>query len=206
MLIAGPEAIREYPMADRDPVEQGTDGPVTSIGDAAHPTYPVGSRGASQGVADARILGAEIWRHVAMPAALQAYQSGDCPRDDAVVLANRGPGPDAVMQMPEDRCGGTFDRIEDATDPAFLAAHAAHAARCKALAGSGIEEPNRQPPRSARARRPLSGRSGRRHTPCFSSRALCRSQSRLAEVSRLSASFLPRAIPSLSFTTPFALK
>ena len=43
-------------MVDRDPLDYWTEGRVTLIGDAAHPMYPIGSNGASQGILDARVL------------------------------------------------------------------------------------------------------------------------------------------------------
>ena len=46
----------EYPMCDRDPLDQWSFGRVTLLGDAAHPMYPVGSNGASQAVLDASSL------------------------------------------------------------------------------------------------------------------------------------------------------
>lgn len=142
-LIADAEQVFEYPMVDRDPVDRWTDGPVTLMGDAAHPTYPVGSNGASQAIVDARVIGAQILRHGPTPAALRAYEDRVRPRMNRVVLANRGTGPDAVMQMVHDRCGGVFDRIEDVIDPGFLADHAA---TYKRLAGFGIAELNAEPP------------------------------------------------------------
>ena len=142
-LIAGAEAVYEYPMVDRDPLPRWTFGRATLMGDAAHPTYPVGSNGASQAIVDARQIGAEIRRHGLTPAALEAYEAVIRPRTTAVGLANRGKGPDAVMQMVEDRCGGVFDDIEDVIPRADLAAHAAH---YKQLAGFSIEALNAAPP------------------------------------------------------------
>ncbi len=54
------DAIYQYPMVDRDPVARWSFGPVTLLGDAAHPMYPVGSNGASQAILDARVLAREI--------------------------------------------------------------------------------------------------------------------------------------------------
>ncbi len=142
-LIDSAEAIFEYPMVDRDPLPSWTDGRVTLMGDAAHPTYPVGSNGASQAIIDARVLGAQILEHGVSPAALEAYESALRPQTEKIVLANRGSGPDAIMQKVEDLCGGQFERIEDVIPQADLAAHAA---RYKALAGFSIEDLNARPP------------------------------------------------------------
>ncbi len=60
-----------------------------------------------------------------------------------VILANRSTGPDAVLQMVEDRCGGQFDNIDDVIPSTELAAHAA---KYKAIAGFSIDELNALPP------------------------------------------------------------
>ena len=141
-LIAGAEALYEYPMVDRDPVESWTDGPVTLMGDAAHPTYPVGSNGASQAIIDARVITQKILTHGVIPAALSAYEAEVRPVTTAVGLANRGSGPDAVLQRVEDLCGGAFESIDEVIPQAELAAHAA---KYKALAGFSIAELNARP-------------------------------------------------------------
>lgn len=140
-LIKGAEAVFEYPMVDRDPLDQWSFGPVTLMGDAAHPTYPVGSNGASQAIIDAREIGAAIRKFGCTPAALEAYEQTVRPRTTRVGLANRGSGPDAILQMVEDRCGGTFDAIENVVPHAELAEHSA---KYKALAGFGVAELNAQ--------------------------------------------------------------
>ncbi len=143
-LIKAADEIYEYPMIDRDPLPRWTDGRVTLMGDAAHPAYPVGSNGASQAIVDARIIGALFQKHGVGPQALQAFEDQVRPRMTQVVLANRGGGgPDAVMQMVEDRSGGRFDNIEDVIPHAELAAHAA---KYKAMAGFAVEDLNERPP------------------------------------------------------------
>ncbi|TMM50629.1 flavin-dependent oxidoreductase [Sulfitobacter sabulilitoris] len=142
-MIAAATEVFEYPMVDRDPIPRWTNGAVTLMGDAAHPTYPVGSNGASQAIVDARQIAAMIRGHGQTPDALIAFESLIRPRMEKVILANRGSGPDAVLQMVEDRCGGTFDDVEDVIPRAELAAHAD---RYKALAGFGVETLNAQLP------------------------------------------------------------
>ncbi len=141
-LIESANEVFEYPMVDRDPVDRWTDKRVTLMGDAAHPTYPVGSNGASQAIVDARIIGANILAHGVSPRALSAFEEKVRPESRKVILANRGSGPDAVMQMVEDRCGGVFDNIDDVIPNDELAAHAAS---YKSMAGFGIEELNARP-------------------------------------------------------------
>ncbi|MCV2887518.1 flavin-dependent oxidoreductase [Ruegeria aquimaris] len=142
-LIQGAEVVYEYPMVDRDPLPSWTDGSVTLMGDAAHPTYPVGSNGASQAILDARIIGARLLEHGITPKALAAYEAEVRPVTTAVGQANRaGGGPDGVLQRVEDLCGGEFDDIDTVIPRAELAAHAA---RYKSIAGFSIEELNARP-------------------------------------------------------------
>lgn len=143
-LITGANQVFEYPMVDRDPLPAWTEGRVTLMGDAAHPTYPVGSNGASQAIVDARVIGACLLAHGVTAEALADYEAQIRPLTTAVGLANRkGGGPDAVLQMIEDRCGGDFERIEDVIPVADLAAHAA---KFKSIAGFSIAELNAKPP------------------------------------------------------------
>ncbi len=141
-LIRASGPVYEYPMVDREPMARWTDGRVTLMGDAAHATYPVGSNGASQAIIDARKLGAALRDHGTTPAALEAYEAEMRPRAEGILRANRGAGPDAVMQMVEDRCGGVFDDIEAVMPRAVLAAHAE---KYKRLSGFSIDVLNAQP-------------------------------------------------------------
>lgn len=141
-LIAGAGQVLEYPMVDRDPLDRWTDGPVTLIGDAAHPTYPVGSNGASQAIVDARALGAALRDHGVRPKALEAFEARIRPAATAIQRANRGEGPDAVLQWVHDLSGGRFKRVEDVIPRARLAAHAD---RYKRLAGYTVDQVNGRP-------------------------------------------------------------
>ena len=51
-VIRAAEAVYEYPLVDRDPIDRWTFGRTTLLGDAAHPMYPIGSNGASQAIID----------------------------------------------------------------------------------------------------------------------------------------------------------
>lgn len=141
-LIASADQVFEYPMVDRDPLDQWTHGHVTLLGDAAHPTYPVGSNGATQAIVDARVLGAAILKHGLNEAALQAYEAQMRPLTTNVIMANRGSGPDAILQQVEDLCEGQFNHISDVMAEADLKAHAD---RYKALAGTSIDVLNAKP-------------------------------------------------------------
>lgn len=142
-LIRKAEKVYEFPMVDRDPLERWTDGRVTLAGDAAHAMYPIGSNGASQGILDARVLGRALADHGLTPESLMAYEAQRRPATTAIVLANRGNGPDQVMELVHQRTGGDFARIEDVLSPAELVETARG---YKRLAGMDIDELNARPP------------------------------------------------------------
>jgi 2-polyprenyl-6-methoxyphenol hydroxylase-like FAD-dependent oxidoreductase len=116
-LLAEADCAFENPMIDRDPIPTWTDGPVTLLGDAAHAMYPTGSNGASQAVVDARVLGAAMLDHGVTPAALAAYDAKLCGPISQLVLRNRGAGPFGLLNLVDERCGGTFDSIDDVIPP-----------------------------------------------------------------------------------------
>ncbi len=142
-IIRAAPAVYEYPMVDRDPLPHWTEGRVTLMGDAAHIMYPTGSNGASQAIVDARKLGAAFRAHDVGPEALQAYEAEMRPRMAKVIAANRGAGPDYVLEIVRQRCGGVFADIEDVMP---LAERVAFAADYKATAGFSIEALNAAPP------------------------------------------------------------
>jgi 2-polyprenyl-6-methoxyphenol hydroxylase-like FAD-dependent oxidoreductase len=114
--------VFEYPMVDRDPVERWTFGRVTLLGDAAHAMYPIGSNGASQAILDARTLAYRLATEASVDAALAAYEAERRPATTRLVLANRGEGPERVMQLAEDRAPHGFDRVTDVIPQAELKA------------------------------------------------------------------------------------
>jgi 5-methylphenazine-1-carboxylate 1-monooxygenase len=142
-LIRAAERCYEYPMVDRNPLERWTFGPVTLLGDAAHPMYPIGSNGASQAILDARVLAREIRAHGATEAALRAYEAERRPATAAIVLANRKNGPEQVMQIVEERAPDGFARIEDVLSAAELQEAAAG---YKRIAGFDKEALNKRAP------------------------------------------------------------
>ena len=116
-LLKRAEAIYEYPMIDRDPVPTWHDGHVALLGDAAHVMYPTGSNGASQAIVDARVLGACVIEHGVTARALARYDGLLCKEISALVLRNRGAGPFGLLNMVDERCGGTFDDIDAVISP-----------------------------------------------------------------------------------------
>ncbi len=142
-IIAAAPAVYEYPMVDRDPLPFWTQGRVTLMGDAAHIMYPTGSNGASQAIVDARRLGRAFLDHGPTPAALADYEAEMRPRMAKVIAANRGAGPDYVLEIVKQRTGGVFDDVE-AVMP--LKERQDFAANYKRTAGFSIDALNAQPP------------------------------------------------------------
>jgi 5-methylphenazine-1-carboxylate 1-monooxygenase len=112
-LIERAADIYEFPLVDRDPLARWTFGRVTLIGDAAHPMQPIGSQAGSQAIVDARVLTAALLASSDPIAALQRYDAERRPVMDDVTLRNRDLGPEAGMQLVEERAPNGFTRIED---------------------------------------------------------------------------------------------
>ena len=138
-LISETSSIYEYPMVDRDPLEKWTFGRTTLLGDAAHPTYPVGSNGASQAIIDARKLAFHLKVNGLNETALLSYEEEMLPLTAKITLANRSSGPDALLQVVEDRCGGTFNNIQEIISQSELKNHSE---KYKSVAGLNIERLN----------------------------------------------------------------
>ncbi|MCK9486021.1 MAG: flavin-dependent oxidoreductase [Dehalococcoidia bacterium] len=112
-LIADSGPVYEFPMSDRDPIARWSFSRTTLLGDAAHPMYPIGSNGASQAILDAAALAQALAEVDDLPAALQRYEAERLEPTSRIVLANRGQGPEAVMQIVEDRAPQGFARLGD---------------------------------------------------------------------------------------------
>lgn len=128
-LIAGADAVYEFPMSDRDPLDRWSFGRVTLLGDAAHPMYPVGSNGASQAILDASALaGALRGGHAGDDpiAALSRYEAQRLGPTSRIVMANRQQGPEAVMQIVEERAPDGFQNLDEIISPDERHAIAAH--------------------------------------------------------------------------------
>jgi len=102
--------------------------------------YPTGSNGGSQAIIDARTLGAAMVANGVTPAALAAYDAKLCGPVSQLVLRNRGAGPFGLLNIVDERCGGTFNNIDDVIPPKeraeFMAGY-------KAAAGFAIESLNK---------------------------------------------------------------
>ena len=113
-MMRNAESILEYPMVDKDPVDQWTFGRVTLMGDAAHPMYPRGSNGAAQGAIDARTL-ADLLATMENPLdAFRAYEDARRETTAKVVRTNRANPPDLINIRVEELVGDKpFDKLDD---------------------------------------------------------------------------------------------
>ena len=141
-LIRGAPRIYEYPLVDRDPVDRWTFGRVTLLGDAAHPMYPIGSNGASQAILDARTLAFELATCNDIDRGLDRYEASRRPATSKIVLANRGNGPEQVMQIVHERAPDGFPTLDSVITRAELEAINL---RYKQIAGFECETLNGRP-------------------------------------------------------------
>jgi 2-polyprenyl-6-methoxyphenol hydroxylase-like FAD-dependent oxidoreductase len=76
--------------------------------------YPMGANGASQAILDAVALAKALEDHGEdIPAALEAYAAGRQGPTAEIVRSNRQYGPEAIIQIVDDRISGPDDRVED---------------------------------------------------------------------------------------------
>lgn len=142
-LIRSAPKVWVYPMVDRDPLPRWTHGPVTLLGDAAHPMYPIGSNGASQAILDARVLTGCL-RHYRndLERGLERYEELRRPATEKIVLSNRQQGPEACMQLVEDRAPNGFENLETIVS---LNERKSITESYKQLAGFAVAELNARP-------------------------------------------------------------
>ena len=112
-LIQQSSDFYEFPLVDRDPVSAWTLGRVTLIGDAAHPMQPIGSQAGSQAIIDARALTGALIATSDPIEALAQYDAERRPAMNDIIVRNRGFGPEAAMQLVEERAPNGFVRIDD---------------------------------------------------------------------------------------------
>ena len=141
-LVEHSDDIYEFPLVDRDPVPAWSFGRVTLLGDAAHPMQPIGSQAGSQAILDARALARALVETVDPAAALERYDAERRPAMNDIVLRNRNFGPEAAMQLAEERAPNGFARVED-----VIAQHELDdiARSFAAAAGLDVETVNHRP-------------------------------------------------------------
>jgi 5-methylphenazine-1-carboxylate 1-monooxygenase len=142
-LIDRTPEILEFPLVDRDPVQTWTFGRVTLLGDAAHPMQPIGSQAGTQAVIDARVLTAVLLAVSDPIEALRRYDHERRPIMNEIVLRNRQFGPEAALQLVEERAPNGFDRIDDVVAQQDLQVIAAS---FSSAAGLDIDTFNGRPP------------------------------------------------------------
>jgi 5-methylphenazine-1-carboxylate 1-monooxygenase len=116
--------IYEFPMVDRDPLPQWTFGRVTLMGDAAHPMYPIGSNGATQGIIDTRVLTWHLAKAATVEEAMLHYETERRETTGRIVLMNRQQGPDKVLDFAKERLdeqGGSLDDMLPMAERAEIA-------------------------------------------------------------------------------------
>jgi 2-polyprenyl-6-methoxyphenol hydroxylase-like FAD-dependent oxidoreductase len=111
-LVAASGDIHVFPMIDRDPLPRWTFGRSTLLGDAAHPMYPIGSNGATQGIIDARAFAYHLATAPSIEQALANYEAERRPATERIVLMNRQNGPDQVMEVAEQRAPQIDDDLD----------------------------------------------------------------------------------------------
>ena len=89
-LLAAPEHWQKWALYDRPPLREWGRGPVTLLGDAAHPMLPFLAQGASMAIEDAAVLTQELARSPSdQVAALRRYEAARQPRTARVQHAAR---------------------------------------------------------------------------------------------------------------------
>ena len=89
--------------------------------------YPIGSNGASQAIIGGRVIALHLATHDDPEAALQAYEAERRPPTNKIVLANRGNGPDQVMQLAEERAAGFIGASTfEGTKPGYVFTKGTH--------------------------------------------------------------------------------
>ena len=112
-IISATEQIFEFPIYDRDPLQQWTFDRVSLLGDAAHPLIPVSSSGAVHAIIDGRALAYALARARDPVAGLKTYEADRLPKANRVVLASRENGPDEVLEIVRNECPDEADEIHD---------------------------------------------------------------------------------------------
>ena len=141
-LIGRTPDIFEFPLVDRDPVDRWSFGRVTLVGDAAHPMQPIGSQAGSQAIIDARALTAALLASPDPVEALDRYDRERRPAMNEITLRNRKFGPEAALQLAEERAPAGFKSIDEVIPRAELEAITASFA---SAAGLTVEAVNTRP-------------------------------------------------------------
>jgi salicylate hydroxylase len=88
-MLGKVERCFKWGIYDRDPLPQWTSGPITLLGDAAHPMMPTLAQGASICLEDAYVLARWLVHEADPRLALEAYEAERLPRARRVQLQAR---------------------------------------------------------------------------------------------------------------------
>jgi 2-polyprenyl-6-methoxyphenol hydroxylase-like FAD-dependent oxidoreductase len=91
-LLQTPDDWRQWPAADRPPATRWGEGPVTLLGDAAHPALPYLAQGAVMALEDSVVLGHCVAAEPTMARALRAYERQRSPRVARLARLSRRQG------------------------------------------------------------------------------------------------------------------
>jgi len=83
-LLTAAERWQKWALFDCPPLARWGKGPVTLLGDAAHPMLPYLAQGAAMAIEDAAVLAACLDRNPDLPAALRKYEATRLPRTTRV--------------------------------------------------------------------------------------------------------------------------
>ena len=103
--------IWEFPLLDRDPIDQWSFGNVTLIGDAAHSMSPVGSNGGTQAIIDAEAVARQLAGGCSIDLGFAAYEQERLPITNALIAATRGGAQDKILDLVDKRAPDGFDDI-----------------------------------------------------------------------------------------------
>ena len=112
-ILQATTEILEFPVYDRDPLQQWSFGRVTLLGDAAHPLIPVSSNGAGQAILDARALAFALASYDDPARGLEMYEADRLEQAARLVRASRANGPDKVLEVARQRCPEGAGNIHD---------------------------------------------------------------------------------------------
>jgi salicylate hydroxylase len=89
-LVSRTDRLYKWALFDREPLAQWTKGPITLLGDSAHPMLPYLAQGACMAIEDGYVLAMALEREPDnVEQALQAYEAERRPRTARVQLASR---------------------------------------------------------------------------------------------------------------------
>jgi salicylate hydroxylase len=84
-----PDGCYKWALLDRDPMDRWSDGRITMLGDACHPTLPMMAQGAAMAIEDGAVLAACLDGVSDIASALQRYESLRKERTSKIQLGSR---------------------------------------------------------------------------------------------------------------------